>query len=255
MEVIVVDDERIVLNAEETTIRRVLPDAAVHSFQKTKDSLAFAEENRIDIAFLDINIKGITGLDLAKKLQATNPRINIIFCTGYSEYSLDALDLYCSAYLMKPMTDEKVIKAIDNLRFPLSEKIKGLKVQCFGNFEVYKDGQPIRFKHGKTRELFAYLIDRHGATVSTKDMVVALYENDDKVSYVRNLRADLNNTFEVLGFGDALVRSGGNMGVNVGKISCDYYDYLDGQKDLFLGEYMSQYSFAEDTLGWLLDNR
>lgn len=255
MKTIVVDDERIVLNAESAAIKRVLPQATVEGFSKPKDAMEYAEENTIDIAFLDINIKGITGLELAKNLKNTNPRINIIFCTGYSEYSLDALDLYCSAYLLKPITDEKINRAMENLRFPIQEKSTGFRVQCFGNFEVYNDGVPLKFKNNKTKELFAYLIDRQGATVSTRDILVALYEGDDKASYIRNLRSDLHNTLSNLGLDDILTRSGGLIGVNVEKIDCDFYDYLAGQKDLFRGEYMTQYSFAEKTLGWLLETR
>lgn len=255
MNVIVVDDERIVLAAEVSAIKRVLPDANVNSFQNAKDTMEFAENNQIDIAFLDINIKGVTGLKLAEQLKTYNKRVNIIFCTGYSEYSLEAHDLYCSAYLMKPVTDEKIRKALENLRYPPTKGSEGIRVSCFGNFEVYKDGIPIKFKHHKTKELFAYLIDRHGATVSTKDMVIALYEGNDKDSYVRNLRADLNNTLEAMGLSNVLVRSGGNIGVNVNEIDCDYYEYLNGHKELFHGEYMTQYSFAEETLGWLLNDK
>lgn len=255
MNVVVVDDERIVLTAETSAIKRALPQATVYSFQNSKEAASFVEENRVDIAFLDINIKGVTGLELAKKMQTCNPKINIIFCTGYSEYSLDAHDIFCSAYLMKPITDEKIKKALDNLRYPLSEKIDGFYVQCFGNFEIYKDGAPIKFKHKKTKELFGYLIDRCGATVSTKEMMTAIYEDEDRESYVRNLRADLNNTFEQLALNDVLVHSGGDVGVNKNRIECDYYDYLDGHNELYHGEYMSQYSFAERTLGWLEDNK
>ena len=254
MNVIVVDDERIVLSAETSVIKRVMPEAEVYSFQKVADALCYAEQNRVNIAFLDINIKGITGLQLAQKLQEYNPKINIIFCTGYSEYSLDAHDLYCSAYLMKPVNDAKLKRALENLRYPISEKEKGFKVKCFGNFEVYKDGAPIKFKHKRTKELFAYLIDRCGATVSTKEMAAAFYEGENKESNIRNLRADLNNTFEQLGLSDLLIRSGGDIGVNVERIDCDYYDYLDGKKSLFRGEYMSQYSFAEETMGWLTND-
>lgn len=253
MNVIVVDDERLVLNAEVSAINRVIPEAKVRAFQKYRDALEYAEESHIDIAFLDINIKGITGLQLAKDLKEINPKVNIIFCTGYSEYSLEAHDLYCSAYLMKPVTDEKLLKALDNLRYPMSKKIEGLRVVCFGNFEVYKDGVPVKFHHKKTKELFAYIIDRHGATVSTREMMSVLYDTD-KESYIRNLRSDLQKTFEKLGFGEALTRNGGNIGVNVDKIDCDYYSYLDGNKTLFHGEYMTQYSFAEATHGWLLAN-
>lgn len=254
MNVIVVDDERIVLEAEVAAVKRALPDANLYSFQKSNDALLFSSDNRVDIAFLDINIKGVTGLKLAEKLTEVNPKINIIFCTGYSEYSLEAHDLYCSAYLMKPISDEKLKRALENLRYPISGKIKGFKVKCFGNFEVYKDGVPIKFKHKKTRELFAYLIDRYGATVSTKEISAVFYEDDNKESNIRNLRADLNNTFEQLGLSDVLMRNGGNIGVNAELIDCDYYDYLNGQKTLFHGEYMSQYSFAEKTAGWLENN-
>lgn len=255
MNVIVVDDERIVLAAETAAVKRGLPEAEVYSFQKANEALSLAENTQIDTAFLDINIKGITGLELAKKLQKFNPKINIVFCTGYSEYSLDAHDLYCSAYLMKPITDEKLKKALENLRYPVTQKIKGLKVKCFGNFEAYFDGTPIKFKHKKTKELFAYLIDRCGATVSTKEMMTVLYEEGSKESYIRNLRSDLNNTFERLSLSAVLVRNGGDIGVNEKIIDCDYYDYLDGNKALFHGEYMSQYSFTEETLAWLLTNK
>lgn len=255
MNVIVVDDERFVLSAEVSAVGRVLPNANIHSFQKSKDAMQYAEENKVDIAFLDINIKGITGLQLAEKMQQQNPRVNIIFCTGYSEYSLEAHDLYCSAYLMKPITDEKIKKALDNLRYPINEKIASLMVHCFGNFEVYLNNVPVKFKRKKTKEIFAYLIDRKGATASTKDIMAALYEDDGKESYIRNLRSDLINTFEELSVSDVLVRNGGDIGVNVEKIDCDYFDYLKGNKSLFRGEYMSQYSFAEKTLGWLLNEK
>lgn len=255
MNVVVVDDERIVLSAETSAVQRVMPGAKVYSFQKVNEVIDFAAENHIDIALLDINIKGITGLQLAEKLQSYNPTINILFCTGYSEYSLDAHDLYCSAYLLKPVTDEKLKKALDNLRYPLPKERAGLQVQCFGSFEVYYKGQPVKFTHKKTKELLAYLIDRRGATASTKEIMVALYEDNDKGSYIRNLRSDLNNTLDKLDLGEVLVHNGGDIGVNIEQIECDYYNYLKGHKELFHGEYMSQYSFGEKTLGWLIRDK
>lgn len=253
MNVIIVDDERLVLVAEFAAISRVLPKANIQTFLKANDAIEYAKDNIIDIAFLDINIKGVTGLELAQKLQSFNPRTNIIFCTGYSEYSLEALDLYCSGYLMKPITDEKISKAIINLRYPLSEKIEKLKVICFGNFDVYVDNAPIKFKHKKTKDLFAYLIDRRGSTASTKEIMAAIFEDGNKESYIRNLRADLKKTLEDLSIDEILIRNGSDIGVDIQKIDCDFYDYLGGKKDLFRGEYMSQYSFAESTLGWLLE--
>lgn len=223
MKILIVDDERIVLATETAAIKRLLPNAKVESFQKSMEAIEYAKNNTIDIAFLDINIRDIGGLELAKQLQKYNPIINIIFCTGYTEYSLDALELYCSAYLVKPLSDEKIQKALEKLRYPISDKIERLKVRCFGNFEVLIDEKPIRFRNQKTKELFAFLVDRYGATVSTKEIMVALYEVDNKESFIRNLRADLKNTFESLGISEILVNSGGKVGVNVKKLDCDYF--------------------------------
>lgn len=251
MNIIVVDDERIILETETLAIKRVIQNATINSFLVASEAIDYATSNKVDIAFIDINMRGITGLELAKTLQNTNAKINIIFCTGYSEYSLDAHEIFCSAYLMKPITDEKIKRAVDNLRHPIAQK-EGLVAKCFGNFEIFYEGTPIKFKQKKTKELLAYLIDRNGATVSTKEIITVLYEEDGRDSFIRNLRSDLASTFKNLGIQDAIVKDGNNIGVNPKKITCDYYEYLNGNKNLFKGEYMSQYSFSENTLGWLI---
>lgn len=248
MNVIVVDDERLTLQMEGSMIQNLLPDAQVEIFSNMEDSQEYAKENPIDIAFLDINMEAGNGIELAKKLQIQYSETNIIFCTGYSEYSLDALELYCSAYLMKPITEEKLKEALIRLRYPVSEKVSKLYVQCFGNFEVLYENQPIKFRYGKTKELFAYLIDRGGAALSIKEIMAAICEKDDKESYMRNMKTDLINTFRLLGIDQVLMQERGKIGVKKEKIDCDYYDYLAGERDKFRGEYMSQFSFAEGTL-------
>lgn len=251
MKVIVVDDESLVLKVETAVISNVLADAEVIPFKSAESVLEYAQKNRIDIAFLDIQLRGSTGLDLAKRLNEIFPEINIIFCTGYSEYSLEAFELYASGYLMKPVTAEKVKKAVDHLRYPVHSAEKRLVARCFGNFEVLCNGSPVRFRHGKTRELFAYLIDRKGALVSTSEIMAAMFGDEDKGSYMRTLKADLINTFSELGLEDVLVQHNKQIGVLCDKISCDYFDYLNGRSNLFRGEYMTQFSFAEKTLAGL----
>lgn len=116
MNVIVVDDERIVLEAETKSIKRVFSNEQVNSFQRTRETLEFAKYNKVDIAFLDTNIRNVTGLQLAKQLQEYNQKVNIIFCTSYGESPFEELDLCASAFLMKPITDEKVGKALEQLK-------------------------------------------------------------------------------------------------------------------------------------------
>ena len=252
MNVIVVEDETLILKTEVSMIKKLMPDAAVISFRSAEEALSYAGEEPIDIAFLDINLEVDNGIELAKKLQALNSAVNIIFCTGYSEYSLDALDLYCSAYLMKPITEEKIEKALERLRYPVEEKTKGLFIRCFGKFEVYYNGEPVRFRYTKTKELLACLIDRNGIMLSTREIMVILFEEDGKESYVRNLKSDLVNTFRALGIEDALKQERGELGVKAENICCDYYEYLAGRKQNFYGEYMSQYTLGETTLARLI---
>ena len=252
MRVIVVDDENLILQTEMAMIRKLLPEAEVESFSHAEYATEYAKSHPVDIAFLDINLEAHSGIELAKKLQELHPKLNIIFCTGYSEYSLEALELYCSAYLMKPLTEEKLQKALSKLRYPVQDKAAGLYVRCFGNFEVRFNGKTVRFKYAKTKEMLAYLIDRRGALLNNREIMAVLFEADDKESYMRNLKADLVGTFRSLGIENALVQEWSRIGVKAENIHCDYYDYLDGGKESFRGEYMSQYSFAEATLAELL---
>lgn len=190
MNVMVVDDERIILQTETIMIRKLLQNAKVESFSNMEDALDYARNNSVAIAFLDINLEAGSGMKLARELQDMYPEVNIIFCTGYAEYSLEALELYCSGYLMKPVTEEKLKGALRRLRYGVSEKVENFVVNCFGNFEVIYNGTPVKFKYGKTKQLFAYLIDRKGAVVGIREIMAAICEDDEKESYIRNLKAD-----------------------------------------------------------------
>lgn len=254
MNVMIVDDEKIVLSMETAIVRKALPDAELASFKSAAEAIDYADTHQIDIAFLDINMKGITGLELAKALQERNAKVNIIFCTGYSEYALDAYNLYASAYLMKPINEAAIQKAVSQLRFPIAEK-KRVSALCFGNFEVLCDGEPIKFKNSRTKELFAYLIDRKGALLSTNEIMAAMFGDEDKGSYMRNMKADLIATFQQLGIENVLSQQRKQIGIHTNEIDCDYYSYLDGRTDLFHGEYMTQYTFSEETLAKLLNQQ
>lgn len=250
MDLILVDDERLNLDNLEYVIDRVLPGVHRESFLKASQALAYVQEHHVDIAFLDIQMRGIDGITIAKVIQDHWPNANIIFCTGYSEYALDALDLNCSGYLLKPVTEEKVRKALDHLRYPV-EQGKRVEFRCFGNFEVYCDGTPINFKYSRSKELLAYLVDRNGTSVSLKELAAVLFEDDQHRSYMYQIRLDLVNTLEEMGIDDILIQSRGHLGIDRDKVKCDYFDYLDKKIEPPVQEYMTQYSFSEATYATL----
>ena len=113
MRAIAVDDELYMLETLEEAISASSDITKVERFTSCSAALAYVTENPVDIAFLDINMRGIGGLGLAEKLIALQPRCKIVFCTGYGEYAVSAFQLHVSGYLMKPITAEAVQKEID----------------------------------------------------------------------------------------------------------------------------------------------
>ena len=250
MRIIAVDDEKIALDSLSDAIKAIVTEDEVVSFRYPDDALEYAKENFCDIAFLDVEMAGMNGVELAEELKKYNSEINIVFCTGYGNYRDAAFELHASGYLMKPITPEKVKRELENLRRPIYEK-KKLKVQTFGNFEVYLDGKPLAFKYRRTKELFAYLVDRVGAMCTVGEIIGILFEDEGgREDYFQKLRRDLLSTLEEVGCANAIVHKRGMLGVVVSEIQCDYYDCLSGKKSFsscYFGEYMSQYSFAEYT--------
>lgn len=243
MKVLLMDDELMVLELLKERVVNVLPDAEIFAFSKSREALEFAKQNRIDIAFLDINMRVIDGVTVAKEIQSIYPSVNIIFCTGYKEYMQDAFEMYCSGYILKPVTEDSIRKAVEHLRYPLAEDKSKVEIRCFGNFEVFLDKKPIVFKYNRTKELLAYLVDRNGADCSTSELMSVLFEDDERRSYFNHLRTDLIDTFKKLGISDILRTNRGRLGIQRDMVKCDYFDYLDGIIKEKPNEYMAQYSF------------
>ena len=146
---------------------------------------------------------------------------------------------------------------IDNIK-GVRLRGKPLTAKCFGSFEIYINGEKLTFKRSKTKELLAFLIDRNGAGVTIAQISVALWENDQdqkKQNYIHQLFRDLRQSLEAVGVDEIFERNNYFYSVNPEKIDCDYYSYLKTGKPEFHGEYMSQYSWAEETCGLLWEKK
>ena len=254
---IAVDDEVLMLGALVAAIKASPDISRVSQFSGCDEALAFVKENSIDVAFLDINMRGMGGLALAEKICSVCPDCKIVFCTGYEEYAIPAFKLHASGYLMKPVSAKDVQVEIDNIK-GIRQREKPLTVKCFGNFEAYAKDEKLTFKSSKTKELFAFLIDRHGAGVTVAEIGVALWENDEEQknqNYIHQLFRDLRQTLDAIGMEEIFERNNYLYSINPEKIDCDYFNYLKSGKPEFIGEYMSQYSWAEETCGLLWKKR
>jgi len=250
---IAVDDEPLMLGALTKAVKASPDITSVANFTSCEDALDFIKSNPADIAFLDINMRGMGGLSLAEKIIGFCPDCKIVFCTGYEEYAIPAFKLHASGYLLKPISAKEVQVEIDNIK-GIRQNQKPLAVKCFGNFEVYAKGEKLTFKRSKTKELFAFLVDRNGAGVTVAEIGVALWENDadqKNQNYIHQLFHDLRQSLESVGVEEFFERNNYFYSINPEKLDCDYYAYLKTGKPEFRGEYMSQYSWAEETCGLL----
>ncbi len=117
--IIMVDDERIILAGGLPILEEVFPEASVTGFTKPSEALEYAAENPVALAFLDVEMGKISGLELCEALQRINPRTNVVFLTAYLEYSFEAWNTGACGFLLKPITADAVRKQVQRLRYPL----------------------------------------------------------------------------------------------------------------------------------------
>lgn len=124
LDILVVEDVPVILRGLVRTLREELPRGRVQGFRTSAEALDYAASHPLGIAFLDIELAGENGIELAERLKQRNPRLNIIYLTSHTEYTRQALDSHCSGYILKPLTPEKLRRELANLRFP----VRGLEL-------------------------------------------------------------------------------------------------------------------------------
>ena len=217
MKVLLVDDEELQLKRLYNSCEKCLPTSEFLKY--TNPVLAFEENkenNKIDLAFLDIEMPGLNGI-------------------------------HASGYISKPVREEKIQEELNELgNVAELAKTKKLQVKCFGNFEVFYNGSPIKFAYQKSKEVFAYLIDREGSVINANELNAVMWEEDHK-SYLRNLLADIKSTLKSIDCEDVFVKRHNGYSIDVNKVDCDAYEYKNDNPNairMYRGEYMIQYSWA-----------
>lgn len=236
MLILAVDDETLMLNMLVETLKNVFSDEryVVMGFDDGKEALEYvsSSEESLPYAFLDIRLRGMLGIELAKEIKEIRSETRIIFCSAYTEYALDAFSVHAVGYLLKPITKAKIQETLDQIdmmlnRDPEPERQK-LVVQTFGHFEAFFNDKPLPWERAKAKELLAFLVDQRGASATNAEIALTLWEDDSKVRSVQTIISSLRKTLRRVGMGDVLVRARNRTSINVKKIKCDLYDYLAG---------------------------
>jgi len=253
MNIIAVDDEYLQLIDLEFAIKEAVPEASVLGFENPISAAEFGNENHIDVAYLDVNMPELNGIDLAKMLKKNNPGINIIFATGYDEFAKEAFSIQASDYLTKPIKAEAIKTSLKHLRTPVEsmQEIK-LRIQCFGNFDVFVGNKILYFPRQKSKEVLAYLVHKRGTSCNIKELCAAIYDNAENISSIEKqiqpVISGMMKTLKEANAEDVITKNYNSISVNVNKVDCDYYRFLEKDPNLtriYTGEYMTNYAWAE----------
>lgn len=257
MRTMIVDDEPLAVEELADTCGQFAEIELVGRFLTAVEALQFAESHPVDLAFLDIEMPGIQGLELAHRLHAINEKIAVVFVTGYQQYALDAFNEDAYGYILKPFEPQAIRKALAKVNraiAPAQEKT-GAVVRTFGRFGLFVDEQPVDFKSSKAKELFALLISQEGALADMDFIIGTLWREeqyDDKVKVkYRKACMYLRQALEKAGLGGALLSVRGKLGLNCERFDCDYFHLIDGDVQAaasFSGEFLFEYSWAEEML-------
>ena len=171
----------------------------------------------------------------------------------------EGIDLRMSGYIMKPVTPEAVRVELENLRNPIEwNPEKRIKILTFGNFDVFVDGNPVKFERKQAREILAYLVDKRGTSATYPELAAMLWEDEEydrtKQKNLQVYVASLVKSLHAVDVKDLILKNRQGILVNTRIVDCDYYRFLEGDTraiNSFTGQYMSSYSWAEFTVGYL----
>ena len=119
LKVLIVDDERLArrrLDDALSTITTTYPLDIVGHADNGQAALVLIEEESPDVVLLDIQMPGMSGIDVARALQHRPLRPAVIFLTAYDQYAMDAFDVEAVDYLLKPIKDERLLQALQKAK-------------------------------------------------------------------------------------------------------------------------------------------
>ena len=250
-----VGDDKNKLESLRALVNKVIPFAIVETSTSLDDVCLAIDKKEYNAVLTESKTENFDGLKLARFIHDISPFTKVIFVTKNSEYAVPAFKTRANGYLLGELSETDLKEELKDLGIGFDTVLNHrLEAKTFGNFELLCDGNSIKFERAKSKELIAYLVDKKGTSASSSELIVNLWEDRDvdrtTRSMLHNLIADIRATFTKYGILDVLDIKHNAFRINEKNIDCDYYKVLNGDeqtKRQFMGEYMSNYSWAEFT--------
>ena len=259
MRAIILDDEPLMLDAFVRISKDISDLTIVGKFEYPEDVLEFAETNSFEIAFLDIELPGMNGIECAKKLRAKMPELLVVFISAYEEYLHESNEIGGDDYIVKPYKSETLEKMMEKMRLLVRRQKKDVYVQMFGRFNITKNGTPIPLR-GKAKEILALIVVKRGKEISNEEIYSTIWESREysnvamKVYY--NALKRLKDSLEKYDLQNIIFSTARGQIANTDMFDCDYYAWQDNnleKHERFAGEFLTEYSWGEYILGNILN--
>ena len=181
MNILVVDDHPLIVEDISDELENIVPYADIMGTSNSLEVEGLCDKYHFDVIFMDIDMPGINGLSLAEKILTKYPRTNIIYITGHEKYALDSYKTWASAFLVKPVSTQRLKDAMNNLRFPVSDITdKIIREQYSGNAAI---GARIRLYRQKRNMSKNELAEQMNVSLQT----VYRWESGERVPDISSL--------------------------------------------------------------------
>ncbi|MBB6443962.1 response regulator [Bacillus benzoevorans] len=233
---IIVDDEEFSLLSLENKLKEFPDICIVHTYTKQEKILSDLKREKVDVAFLDIEMGELNGLDFAEAILSIQSSIHIVFVTAHSEYAVKAFEINSIDYLLKPVTKRRLQKTINRLKEKIGE-IKDpptqespdntLKIRCFHELQAFQNEQPIHFKTAKVKELFGFLLTHMHEYINRDVLIESLWPDQDYKKSKINLHTCLSHLRKILnglGYSNCITFSNQCYSMTLENIDCDAFE-------------------------------
>lgn len=262
MKTILVDDMILDLQLFEMKCADMPEFEIVGKFTDPNEAIEYASGHVVDFALLDVDMPGMTGIELAQKLREQRRDIIIMFATAHPKFAFDALKMKADYVVFKPFDKEDIADMMERAKLLQARQKKRYCFQTFGNFEMMVDNQIVRFQSNRAKELMALCVYEEGRSVSIHRMLECIWGEEAtaypaKTGYRRIIK-ELADSLRAYGAEDLLIREYGSIRIRTELCDSDYQSFMDGEPNAicsFRGAYMKQYSWAEDKVYTLQERK
>lgn len=267
LRVILVDDELVILEDLKMMIEKYDFIEVVGIYTDPLEAIDALAAKKPDCVFLDIEMAGLNGIELAERISNESPASEVVFITAYNHYAAQAFEVNAIDYMLKPIRPERVERAVQKLvekmKFKPQAKDASCSIKCFGTFEVIVGEHAIKWSRSKSKEFLAYMLQHEGKWVTKYKLCDEQwmdYSPEQALAYLQTSVYRLRKSLKDVGCdqikieyaNDRYILRLGEVDYDVREFEQNYQRFMDSGSELAakkaLATYRGEYLEGEDWL-------